>query len=742
MVRQIAYAIIYLFLLQGLALSQSSYNTTFLSRWLANEGPVTSVDTRGDTVYFSSGFNLKIADFTNPSNPILLNKIAYLSNVTKVRLYDKYVIIQRHNYGIKVLDVEDPMNIEEVYDLPDPFIKNFEIKDDGDTVYLYLIYSNFFKTLIVTDPQFPQQIVNYPLNVNVADLAIAGDILAIIYSSWVKLIDISNPALPDPTGEYEFIYDEPYARYLIIDNNYIYTTFQFTVSGPGGFHTWDELNILDISNPSSPILVSSFPDVIWRNGISVFDRAYIVNENFEIYDLSNPVQPQLLHTFITSGTASDITIQGNNAFIADGVNGVLEVDITDAPELIGQYSFEVEECEIIEVKEVNSYAFLIDGWYYGANKFRAIDVSDPNNPIQVGEMPLISTDFKYAFDVAANGYAYFLTIVGNNVVRLHTIDVQDPNNLEEVAYIDFAGTDISDLYVYGNHLYACIVTSFVIFDISDPLNPVVCGTVTPDKGSRLIDIKDDLAFVSSRLYNSWNSKFYIYDLSDPCDPNELSSVEIPNTSDRVIDLSAGSGLLNIIRSSRGYVYDVSDPNNPVFLQTIEKTNFHHQFFDVNVYRDYLYLTESTYGIRIFDIGDAQNIEEVAYHRNLGALSTDAFSNKFYVASRELGLEIVKNDLITAVEKEKALPTQFTLSQNYPNPFNPSTKINYQLPEISFVALKIYDVLGNEIATLVNEEKPVGEYEVEFDGKGLPSGIYLYRLQAGNYSEVRKMVLLK
>jgi hypothetical protein len=85
---------------------------------------------------------------------------------------------------------------------------------------------------------------------------------------------------------------------------------------------------------------------------------------------------------------------------------------------------------------------------------------------------------------------------------------------------------------------------------------------------------------------------------------------------------------------------------------------------------------------------------------------------------------------------------YSLSNNYPNPFNPSTTISYSVPEIEFVTLKVYDVLGNEIATLVKEEKPAGNYEVEFTAINLPSGIYFYRLQAGSFIETMKMVLMK
>ncbi|MCH9029766.1 MAG: T9SS type A sorting domain-containing protein, partial [Bacteroidetes bacterium] len=90
----------------------------------------------------------------------------------------------------------------------------------------------------------------------------------------------------------------------------------------------------------------------------------------------------------------------------------------------------------------------------------------------------------------------------------------------------------------------------------------------------------------------------------------------------------------------------------------------------------------------------------------------------------------------------AIPTAYTLSQNYPNPFNPTTTINYKIPELSNVVLKLYDVLGNEVSVLVNEEKPIGSYEAEFNTTDLPSGVYFYQLRAGNFIATKKMVLLR
>jgi hypothetical protein len=89
-----------------------------------------------------------------------------------------------------------------------------------------------------------------------------------------------------------------------------------------------------------------------------------------------------------------------------------------------------------------------------------------------------------------------------------------------------------------------------------------------------------------------------------------------------------------------------------------------------------------------------------------------------------------------------IPTDYSLTQNFPNPFNPSTSIKYSIPKVSQVQIKVFDILGNEIETLVNEEKQNGTYELTWYAKGLPSGVYFYQLKAGSYIETRKMVLLK
>ena len=97
----------------------------------------------------------------------------------------------------------------------------------------------------------------------------------------------------------------------------------------------------------------------------------------------------------------------------------------------------------------------------------------------------------------------------------------------------------------------------------------------------------------------------------------------------------------------------------------------------------------------------------------------------------------ENDAATA-----AVPVAFSLQQNYPNPFNPSTVIQYELPDASPVRIVVYDLLGREVSTLVNEVQPAGEHTVQFNATRLASGMYLYRMTAGTFVETRRMLVLK
>jgi hypothetical protein len=110
----------------------------------------------------------------------------------------------------------------------------------------------------------------------------------------------------------------------------------------------------------------------------------------------------------------------------------------------------------------------------------------------------------------------------------------------------------------------------------------------------------------------------------------------------------------------------------------------------------------------------------------------------------------KSEIIGIQQISSEIPSSFSLSQNYPNPFNPATKIKFSIPNSTppaplprgTVSLKVYDITGKEVAVLINETLQPGTYEVTFDGSGLTSGVYFYKLYAGDYMETKRMILIK
>jgi len=140
----------------------------------------------------------------------------------------------------------------------------------------------------------------------------------------------------------------------------------------------------------------------------------------------------------------------------------------------------------------------------------------------------------------------------------------------------------------------------------------------------------------------------------------------------------------------------------------------------------------------FGLGDATIIDSVLIQWPSGAVDsyTSINSNQFITATEGGVLTGIKKDL------NLNIPDGYSLEQNYPNPFNPSTIIRFSIPEESNVSIVVFNSLGEEVRTLVNEKFTSGSYEVEFDASGLPSGIYLYKINAGSFVETKKMILLK
>ena len=194
--------------------------------------------------------------------------------------------------------------------------------------------------------------------------------------------------------------------------------------------------------------------------------------------------------------------------------------------------------------------------------------------------------------------------------------------------------------------------------------------------------------------------------------SETRTTSIPNTTGK---LNIGWGQGPSYNSFEGLIDEVRISNIVRY-----SNNFSPEY--------YFQSDANTLALYHFDEGTGNITDDASNYDNNGTIYGALWSND------------VPNP--TIVEDENGRVISYELYQNFPNPFNPKTTIKYQIPKLSFVTLKVYNVLGKEIATLVSDEKPAGSYEIEFFANRLTSGIYFYKLQSGSFVETKKMTLMK
>jgi hypothetical protein len=268
-----------------------------------------------------------------------------------------------------------------------------------------------------------------------------------------------------------------------------------------------------------------------------------------------------------------------------------------------------------------------------------------------------------------------------------------------------------------------------------PVNDII---IDPEFTQRLFAGTDVGVFVSENLGSSWNY------LGENLPNAPITDLVLHNPSRTLIAATYGRSMYSINISTTPGITVVSPNGGEHFLMgdttqitwTSNEVNSVKIELSITDGMDWLTIEESTPSDGVYDW-----IVEAPYTSwNCWMKISNVNDSTIYDIS-DTTFEI---DMLPGVDDstDTIIPYKFTLFQNYPNPFNPSTKIKYEIPERSFVSINVYDLLGDEIATLVNEEKPAGTYEVEFDGTGLPSGIYFYKLSGDNFSDTRKMLLLK
>ena len=188
-------------------------------------------------------------------------------------------------------------------------------------------------------------------------------------------------------------------------------------------------------------------------------------------------------------------------------------------------------------------------------------------------------------------------------------------------------------------------------------------------------------------------------------------------------------------------FEASVSNNDIILNWTTATETNNQGFEIQRLKDSKIEKLKEWVKISFENGNGTTTEPQTY----SFIDRNMSSGKYQYRLKQIDFN-GSFEYSNTLEADISLPREFSLDQNYPNPYNPSTVISYQLPIASQTTLKVYDVLGNEISTLVDEEKPAGKYDVEFQStvgsRQLASGIFYYQIKAGDFIQTKKMILMK
>jgi len=370
-----------------------------------------------------------------------------------------------------------------------------------------------------------------------------------------------------------------------------------------------------------------------------------------------------------------------------------------------------------------NFAFKVAGDYLYTGQLDIVDITNRENPEILANLDI---PVSYPELDSYNDYV----LLGGYEGIVYIIDVSNANEPSIAATYD-AGSRINDIEVKGSYAYiAANDTGMQILDISDPENPSYVATYAfPYAYLSEICVRDSYAYLAYQ-----NAGLVIADIADPANPQFVSNLDLNNTSGQVyvhgsLAYMGGGNVFNII--------DISDILNP---ELVTSWGSQGSAFDIRGDGHYAYMANGD--VWIIDISDLPNCYEVARYVTPGG-AAQIYLDSGYIYINDRSSVMIFRFIPTDIDDDfSELPSSFALGQNYPNPFNACTEIQFDLKLAADVQLTVYDILGRYIETLMNSYRPAGSYNIIWDAADLPSGVYFYKLQAGDISESRKCLLLK
>ncbi len=776
-----------------------------------------SVVISGQYAYIAAGSRSHILDITNPAAPLYVGRInGYGGYHQHINVRSGYAYVCNYDASLSVVNVTNPASPVNVVDLPSGY-RTARVIFDGNYAYV-AVGDSGMAIYNVVNPAAPVYVTKIKTTGRAASLyygavTISGTPTGHIFvanrnpAPGVSAINVANPAVPTtssflaalaaPTGT-------AYVPYYANGKTYV-------AYGTAG------LRIIDVGNPSSPLLLST-------TALGGDSRAVAVSGNYAyvaardsgvfIVDVTNANAPVKIKS-LKMPSARGIAVAGTKVYVAASDSGMVVIDITNPTNAsIVAYTG----------KSVYGENVSINGTTAGLSDYSYItffDITNPNAPLKKGTTTKFrignegfSIDGNYAYvpdgdsmkvfditnlqtptqiaKVKTGGYGYVSAVSGNYCyvasegTGVRSINISNPSAPVEAGFYDgvpqsrglvvngkniYVAEKGDGLAIYSNDLVV-VASDKVTFQVNMSVQMkikkfdrtkdtvVVRGDFQGWGGNayKLTDIDDDSIYIGSFSVPGAPKKItYKYVMLSP----NVAGDQYETSNDRIDTIPSTPMTLPVVWFSKDSTSVYSD--NFITFQVNMKKQMKSAKFDKtndsvvvrgdfngwggnnNVLSDPN--TDSIY-TGTFNITSVKKIiYKFVIHKSTGDTwesSSDRVDSTLNGSPKTLSVVWFTNDsVLTGVRlDEKAIVTNYELLQNYPNPFNPVTKIDFSILFDGLVTLKVYNLLGQEVETIVNQHLNAGKHIASFNAANLTSGVYFYKIEAGSFTSIKKMMVLK
>jgi len=667
-----------------------------------------------------------IIDLSDLGNPNLVGQYDTPDYTYDVYVSGNYAYVADLAGGLRIADISDPNNPTEIGSL------------DSVNVFKLTVAGNYAYTIDYVDPNDPYQVcvvdVSNPANPlmtgsvqlpgSASELAVHGNYLFVAADDdGIRVIDVSNPSAPAEV----VVFTAPSVYDICIQDNYAYFA---AADWDGGF------GILNISDPTNPALVSLYNPTGWFHPFDVTvvgTYAWLgnpVGDSFHLFDISERINPIELDSYTSPGGLYDLFAVDSLVYVSDGSAGlqIFENLLYSVPG--GNVSWQSQISGTSNILQSVYFADQNNGWVVG-EAGTILNTVDGGQSWQLQNSSTPNDLNSVYFSNTSTGW-----IVGDGGIILNTTDGGTSWGLQSSGTTEF----LSSVHFIN------ATTGWVVGDYG-----IILKTVDGGSNWQLQNSGTNYGLLSVDFVDAnhgWcagGSYGMIFKTADGGSNWQTISTGSQNL---LISLDFVNANVGWTVGTFGEIQKTTDGGNTWQNQT--------GVFPPDWLYSVSFLDENTGWSVGFD-GKVQKTEDGGATWTLQTSGTPYQLNSVYFVDDLHGWAVGENGTIikyalgiTSVGGNQIVyekPSDFMLFDNYPNPFNPSTTIQYEIPKTARVVLIIYDMLGREVKTLVNRVQSPGQKSVIWDGTDqsgnlVSSGIYLYQLQSGEFTESKKMILMK